>query len=184
MRQDAVRNRRAVLDAAGRLFDAADDPDQVSMDAIAAAARVGKGTLFRRFGSRDGLILALFEERSRQLHEDWTARHDHGGAPAAQALDLLLALLQFKTENRVVALAMDASDGNPYRSGDYLRWHVLLTGLVRQARGPEGAGFVAHALLAATRTDLVGHLGGWPDPGLQNDLAVLVEAVLGPAANP
>ena len=39
------------------------------MDAIAAAAGVGKGTLFRRFGDRAGLALALLQEQTRALQE-------------------------------------------------------------------------------------------------------------------
>jgi len=50
-RGDAARNRTLLLDAARRLI-AERGPDAVSTDDIAAAAGVGKGTLFRRFGSR------------------------------------------------------------------------------------------------------------------------------------
>ena len=39
------------------------------MDAIAAAAGVGKGTLFRRFGDRAGLASALLQEQTRALQE-------------------------------------------------------------------------------------------------------------------
>ena len=39
------------------------------MDAIAAAAGVGKGTLFRRFGDRAGLAQALLQEQTRALQE-------------------------------------------------------------------------------------------------------------------
>ena len=55
-RADAARNRGKVLAAAERLF-AERGPSRVSMDAVAAEAGVGKGTLFRRFGDRAGLAL-------------------------------------------------------------------------------------------------------------------------------
>ncbi|WP_436771212.1 TetR/AcrR family transcriptional regulator [Yinghuangia sp. YIM S09857] len=67
-RADAVRNRRRILDAAAALF-AEHGVEQVSMDAIAAAAGVGKGTLFRRFGDRAGLAAALLDERESELQE-------------------------------------------------------------------------------------------------------------------
>jgi AcrR family transcriptional regulator len=51
-RGDAARNRALLLDAARRLI-ASRGTDTVTMDEIAAAAGVGKGTLFRRFDSRD-----------------------------------------------------------------------------------------------------------------------------------
>jgi AcrR family transcriptional regulator len=60
-RGDAARNRTLLLDAARRLI-AERGPDAVTTDDIAAAAGVGKGTLFRRFGSRAGLMLVLLDE--------------------------------------------------------------------------------------------------------------------------
>jgi len=44
-RADAARNRKAILEAADDLFAASDSPSEVSMDDIARAAGVGKGTL-------------------------------------------------------------------------------------------------------------------------------------------
>lgn len=63
-REDAARNRVLLLDAARRLI-AERGADAVTMDDIAAAAGVGKGTLFRRFGSRAGLMLVLLDEDER-----------------------------------------------------------------------------------------------------------------------
>ncbi len=60
-RGDAARNRALLLDAARRLV-AEHGADAVTMDDIATAAGVGKGTLFRRFGSRSGLMLVLLDE--------------------------------------------------------------------------------------------------------------------------
>ncbi|MGZ8745072.1 MAG: TetR/AcrR family transcriptional regulator [Nocardioides sp.] len=54
-RRDAARNREALLQAASRLIEHC-GIDAVTMDAVAAAAGVGKGTVFRRFGSREGLM--------------------------------------------------------------------------------------------------------------------------------
>src|SRR4051794_17425263 len=44
-RADAARNRRRVLEAAAELFQR--NPECVTMEAVAAAAGVGKGTVFR-----------------------------------------------------------------------------------------------------------------------------------------
>jgi AcrR family transcriptional regulator len=63
-RGDAARNRALLLEAARRLV-AARGAKAVTMDDIAAAAGVGKGTLFRRFGSRAGLMLVLLDEDER-----------------------------------------------------------------------------------------------------------------------
>lgn len=88
-RGDAARNRVLILDAARRLI-AERGPDAVSTDDIAVAAGVGKGTVFRRFGSRAGLMMVL-------LDEDETAQQDafmFGPpplGPGAPPLDRLLA---------------------------------------------------------------------------------------------
>ena len=60
-RSDAARNRALLLEAARNLV-AKRGADAVTMDDVAAAAGVGKGTLFRRFGSRAGLMMVLLDE--------------------------------------------------------------------------------------------------------------------------
>jgi AcrR family transcriptional regulator len=176
MRADAVRNHASVLTAAGRLFDQAEHPDEVTMEVIAAAAGVGKGTLFRRFGDRVGLITALFEERLRELR---SGLEPSGGTPADQVLDVLTAIVDFKTGNRVLSLALEnAGRGSPYAGGGYAHWHALLTRLVTEARGPRDADYLAHALLAAVRSDLIEHLHGWPPARLRQGLSTLVSALL------
>jgi AcrR family transcriptional regulator len=67
-RGDAARNRLLLLDAARTLI-AERGTDAVSMDEIAAAAGVGKGTLFRRFGSRAGLMMVLLDEDERAIQQ-------------------------------------------------------------------------------------------------------------------
>ncbi|WP_017592731.1 TetR/AcrR family transcriptional regulator [Nocardiopsis potens] len=182
MRADAVRNREAVLRAAGRLFDAADDPERVSMDDVAAAAGVGKGTLFRRFGDRAGLIRALYEERAERLY---ASLEPDPGRPAADAVgDLMSALLRFKIENRALARAFENAGGGPYTASGYDRLHSRLTGLMTEARGPDSADFLAHALLAGVRSDLVEHLGDWPEERLRAGMAALVRSVLSGGGSP
>lgn len=67
-RGDAARNRVLLVDAARKLI-AEHGPDGVTMDDIAARAGVGKGTLFRRFGSRAGLMIVLLDEDERAFQE-------------------------------------------------------------------------------------------------------------------
>lgn len=65
LRADAERNRQLLLEAARELF--AERGLHVSLDDIAKHAGVGVGTAYRRFGSRSGLIDALFDERLEQM---------------------------------------------------------------------------------------------------------------------
>ncbi|MFH8292839.1 TetR/AcrR family transcriptional regulator [Streptomyces sp. NPDC018059] len=144
-----------LLTAAERLFGEGEDPDRVSMDDIAAAAGVGKGTLLCRFGDRVGLIKALVEQRTEQLRaEVATGPPPLGpGAPAEQrALALLDALLRLKLDTRPLMLALEsAGSGSPYRNETYALWHAEPTALLTEARGERHADFLAHALLARTQ---------------------------------
>ena len=67
-RGDAARNRALLLQAARRLIDQ-HGAEAVTTDDIAAAAGVGKGTLFRRFGSRAGLMIVLLDEDEKIQQE-------------------------------------------------------------------------------------------------------------------
>jgi AcrR family transcriptional regulator len=75
-RSDAARNRAALLDAAQGLI-AHCGIDRLTMDALAAAAGVGKGTVFRRFGSREGLMVALLDHSETE----WQAAVMSGPPP-------------------------------------------------------------------------------------------------------
>jgi AcrR family transcriptional regulator len=68
-RGDAARNRTLLLDAARRLI-AERGADAVTTDDIAVAAGVGKGTLFRRFGSRAGLMIVLLDEDEKAEQQE------------------------------------------------------------------------------------------------------------------
>src|SRR5437762_2446528 len=90
-RADAARNRHAILAATEKLL-ATHRPQDISMGQVAAAAGVGKGTVFHRFGNRTGLMYALMVERAQALEEAVTAGPPPLG-PGATERDRLLAFL-------------------------------------------------------------------------------------------
>ncbi|MGC4940524.1 TetR/AcrR family transcriptional regulator [Kribbella sp. DT2] len=156
-RADARRNRLKVLEAADRLF-AEHGVKNVSLDAIAAEAGVGKGTVFRRFGDRAGLAVALLDERERELQERILTGPPPLG-PGAPAVDRLTAFVDAYLEllDRHVELFIDsenASDGARYRIGSYWLWHRHVVLLVEEARPELDAAYVAHAVLAPLAADL------------------------------
>ena len=65
LRSDARRNREKILAAASELF-ALEGPD-LCVDDIARRAGVGHATVFRRFPTKDDLVLAMFEERLAKI---------------------------------------------------------------------------------------------------------------------
>src|SRR5215218_4685892 len=108
-RGDAARNRVLLLEAARRLI-AERGADAISMDDIAAAAGVGKGTLFRRFGSRAGLMIVLLDEDERVLQQAFLFGPPPLG-PGAPPLDRLLAYGRARIEfvHHHAALLADAN---------------------------------------------------------------------------
>jgi AcrR family transcriptional regulator len=65
LRADARRNREAVIAAAKKLF--ADQGLDAQMPDVAKAAKVGVGTVYRHFPTKDDLIAALVAERFERL---------------------------------------------------------------------------------------------------------------------
>jgi AcrR family transcriptional regulator len=185
-RADAARNRQAILEAADRLFANSAAPRAVTMDDIAKAAGVGKGTLFRRFGDRAGLIRYLYAQRLAPLRQ----RIESGppplgpGTPArlrvAAVVDAIAAV-KFQNMHLTSALEAAESGGSLYESPDYRDVHVLLTGLLVPDLGPEQAPWTAHLLLAAVRADLLRHLvreGGMTTDQVRAQLKALVGRLL------
>jgi AcrR family transcriptional regulator len=67
LRADARRNREAVIAAAKKLF--ADQGLDAQMPDVAKVAKVGVGTVYRHFPTKDDLVAALVAERFERLAE-------------------------------------------------------------------------------------------------------------------
>ncbi|MEU4610036.1 TetR/AcrR family transcriptional regulator [Streptomyces umbrinus] len=185
-RKDAARNRAAVLAAADTLFTECESPEDVTMANIATAAGVGKGTLFRAFGDRTGLIRALYATRLEPVGsavEEGPPPLGPDTPPLQRVPALLDALLCFKLDNRHLALALEATGSDsPYQAEHYERWHSLLRSALEQIPGLTNSDFTAHALLATVRADLVEHLAGQKGVSredMRKQLATFVAEVLG-----
>jgi AcrR family transcriptional regulator len=154
-RADAARNRAAVLEAAARLFTE-QGVDAISMDQVASAAGVGKGTLFRRFGDKSGLAAALLDARERVLQEGIL----HGppplgpGAAADERLAAFInAYFDYLLEHLdLIRMSETAAPGARYRIGAYRFWHRHTAILLGATPDPE---HTAHALLAALSAEHV-----------------------------
>jgi AcrR family transcriptional regulator len=150
-RADAARNRRRILAAAARLIEER-GVENVSMDAIAADAGVGKGTLFRRFGDRSGLVMALLDERTREF-QDGLIRGEPPLGPGAPPVERIiafgrgmLALLDANGEMLLAAeLGVRWSRGG---AGVYALYRTHLAMLVREAEPKLDDEYLAEALLA------------------------------------
>jgi AcrR family transcriptional regulator len=165
-RADAARNRRKILETAARLFDE-HGVAAVSLDAVAAAAVVGKGTLFRRFGNKSGLAAALLDDRERTLQEAILRGPPPlgpGATPEERVAAFVVAYLEYALANlSLVCMSETASSGARYRIGAYRFWRQHLDLLLRDAGcQPALAGVLAHVLLAPLAAD---HLQAQLDDG-------------------
>lgn len=69
-RLDAARNRRRLLETALEIVSER-GADALTMDDLARRAGVGKGTVFRRFGNRSGLMQALLDHAQRDFQHSY-----------------------------------------------------------------------------------------------------------------
>jgi AcrR family transcriptional regulator len=185
-RADAARNRRRILAAADRLFRE-QGVENVSMDAVAEAAGVGKGTLYRRFGDRSGLALALLDERERELQEHCMrgAPPLGPGAPPDERLVAFLHALfdQLESSGDLLLASERGAPGARHRSSVYGAWHRHVAVLIGLARPDDDANVLAHAVLAPLGADLHMHLRrreGVSPERLRAGLEQLARAVAAP----
>ncbi|MBF6332904.1 TetR/AcrR family transcriptional regulator [Nocardia transvalensis] len=156
-RSDAARNRQLLLDAAEQLVRE-HGADAVTMDAVAKRAGVGKGTVFRRFGNRAGLMRALLDQSDRKLQAAYIFGPPPLG-PGAPPVERLVAfgrarLADIEVEGEV---RRAADEHGRFASAPYniAKTHVVL--LLRQARAHGEIPLLADTLLAAVDATLVLH---------------------------
>jgi AcrR family transcriptional regulator len=155
-RADAARNRARILDAAERLFRE-HGVAAVSMDQVARAANVGKGTLFRRFGDKAGLAVALLDSRERELQAAVLSGPPPlgpGAPPADRLVAFLVRYAEFLDAHLdLVHMSETAKPGARYRIGAYRFWHRHAAVLIGEARPGADADVLAHALLGPLGAD-------------------------------
>jgi AcrR family transcriptional regulator len=115
-RADAARNRRRLL-AAAREMLAEQGAGKLTMDGLAERAGLGKGTVFRRFGTRPGIFQALLDDDERAFQEQVLSGPPPLG-PGAPPLDRLIAYGRartgFLTGHREIARsALDGREREP-----------------------------------------------------------------------
>lgn len=147
-RSDAARNREALLRAAAELVDHC-SVENVTMDAVAQRAGVGKGTVFRRFESREGLMAALLDHSE----SEWQARVISGPpplGPGAPPLERLHAFGRSRIETTLTHGALIRAAGvagsRAYAAAAFAAMHVRY--LLGELGVHGDLGYLATALLA------------------------------------
>ncbi|WP_051036767.1 TetR/AcrR family transcriptional regulator [Nocardia otitidiscaviarum] len=137
-RADAARNRAKILAAAAGLF-ADRDPRTVTMDEVAKAAGVGRGTLYRRYPDIGSIAVALLDEHERELQEQ-LLRGEPPLGPGAPPADRLAAFYRAFVDllDRHAHLVLGTETGRArFETGAYRFWRAHIRALLTEARVPE-----------------------------------------------
>jgi AcrR family transcriptional regulator len=157
-RADAARNRATILVAAERLVGER-SAQTVTMDQVACAAGVGKGTLFRHFGDRCGLMRALLDERERSF-QDGFIRGPAPLGPGAPPRQRLVAfgermLEHIEIQGDLLVAAENGAPGERLRHSVYGAYRAHVTALLRDSGYDGDVGYLADVLLGALVSELV-----------------------------
>lgn len=184
-RADALRNRERIIAAAERLF-AERGAHATTMDAIAAAAGVGKGTLFRRFGDRASLVFALLDQTERALQEAILRGPPPlgpGAPPAARLTAFGEAMLDRLERDGELLLETEAHVGQWQRSQPYAALWLHVHALLEAALPAADADYLADVVLASLSPRTFRHqrhVRGLPLERLKAGFAELVARLVFP----
>ncbi|MFE3222081.1 TetR/AcrR family transcriptional regulator [Nocardia sp. NPDC059228] len=182
-RADAARNRAKVLAAAAELF-AGSDPRTVTMDDIAKAAGVGRGTLYRRYPDVGSIAVALLDEHERALQEQLLRGEPPlgPGAPPAERLAAFYAAMVELLDTHAHLVLGAETGGARFRTGAYQFWAVHVRTLLTEAGVAEPDSLV-DPLLAPLAAEVYRHQRerGLGSGQIAAGLAKLAHGVLGPA---
>ena len=179
-RADAARNRARILAAASELVRER-GIEHVSMDDVARAAEVGTGTVYRRFGDRAGLALALLDEDTRAFQDRLIAGPPPlgPGAPAAERI-VAFGAGYFDLLDRHGDLIAAASPNGSEGAGPFRFYLTHLVVLLRECAPHVDPEYTAHALLASLAPWHHVHLRrtmGWSLERLNDGWQALVRAL-------
>jgi AcrR family transcriptional regulator len=130
VRSDAVKNRALILHTAQQLFQQ-QGVEAVSMSAIADAADIGKGTLYRHFQSKIELCLALLDDDQREFQERTILRLRQPGDPLETLDWFLREALAFVERNSPMLCAGAVAGGvNTLQQPAHWWWRQTIRGLL------------------------------------------------------
>jgi AcrR family transcriptional regulator len=109
-RFDAQRNRELILDAAKEAFT--HSGTNASLDDIAKEARVGAGTLYRHFPTRDALIEAVYRTEVEKLAAA-ERKFSDAMAPVEALRAWMLLFVDYIATKQIIAPALNSLVGGP-----------------------------------------------------------------------
>jgi AcrR family transcriptional regulator len=169
-----------VLEAAARVF-AEHGGRGVTMEQLAAAAGVGKATLYRRYPDVASIAVALLDEHERRLQEELLRGPPPlgPGAPPAERLAAFYeAMIDLLEQHAHLALAAETG-ARRFHTGAYQGWRLHVGALLEDA-GLRDHPALVDALLAPLAPELFVHqrASGCTAEKIAADLATLARRAL------
>jgi AcrR family transcriptional regulator len=131
-RADAQRNREQILEVAKEVFTR--DGAAASLDEIARQARIGPGTLYRHFATRDTLIEAVYRSEVEKLAA--AEQRFAANMPPLEALRAwMLLFIDHVSGKKLIIPAMDTVAGGSMRliEGSRSLIHTAFVASVKRA---------------------------------------------------
>lgn len=185
---EAPGKRDAILDAALSLF-AERGFHGTAVPLVAERAKVGAGTVYRYFESKEALVNALFRREKGRFLQLLTANLPFTAAPREQFRELWRRMRRFAEENPEAGMFLELHHHAPYLDAESreleARGMELFYAFIRDAQArevlkpaaPEVLAAIVHgAFTGVAKAALAGQLGGADDPFAQAE-ACMWEAV-------
>jgi AcrR family transcriptional regulator len=111
-RADAQRNRERIVEVAKQVFMRRGA--EASMDEIAKCSKVGPGTLYRHFPTRDDLLAAVYISEVEKLAEA-QKKFSAELSPVEALRAWMLVFIDYIAAKKIIAPALNAMTGGPSR---------------------------------------------------------------------
>ena len=169
---------------------AADGFAAVRLRDVAASAGVALGTLYKRFASKEEILIAALEQESEKLMARIGKRIPEGEDANARVGNLYVALTKGLTRkpNLARALMKSIASGDPHITTKVVSFHAMMTGLTIAAIRGEAANDWRGEATEAQRTSAMilqhvwfASLVGWA--GGQHDVTTTIAQVQNAAAH-
>jgi AcrR family transcriptional regulator len=180
-RADAVKNRALLMDTARRLF-AEHGVEAVPMSAIAEAANVGKGTLYRHFENKTALAHALLDHTDRQFQERVL---EHLRMTVSNPLGslrwFLVEIVAYIEQNYELLSVYDPSSIAALTHPAHWWWRQTIRGLLEQLHPPGDLDFktdVLYVMIDIRTSGFLRQVRGYTVSQIQEQLLLLLDALL------
>jgi AcrR family transcriptional regulator len=181
-RADAARNHELILCTARHLFDS-EGVAHVTMSAVAEAANIGKGTLYRHFADKAQLLHALIDSEAQALRaqtDERLGRHECARENLHWFID---QALDFSHRNS--AMLCEATHHAPSATLNHparLWWRDVLTELFRQRQSAVAPAYAAAMLFMMLDSHTLYHQQahmGFTLDAIRANLHLVIDQLLG-----